>query len=338
MKKIIPILIKYTIAFSIAAFFVWLSLKDVKQEDKHDIAQVFMRAKFLLLLPVFGMMLLSHIFRALRWQQLIEPMGYKPPVFDLLCGVLLGYLANQFIPRAGEIARCTVVAKQQKIPVEKLIGTILAERALDLLCLFILSISAFFLQYSYFSGYGAKIINGLGANLHKGGIKFWLTAGFALIAAATLAFLLTRLAGHKTKLLAIKIWKGLAEGFVSIKKLRRKWLFALYTFAIWACYILSTWMGCFALAETQHLGITAGVALLVFGTFGIIVAPGGLGAYPWAIQKTLLLYNISENIGRASGWLLMLAQVAFVLIFGSLAYIAVKYRNKQYEKHGVITA
>ncbi len=158
-----------------------------------------------------------------------------------------------------------------------------------------------------------------------------------MIAAATLAFLLTRLAGHKTKLLAIKIWKGLAEGFVSIKKLRRKWLFALYTLAIWACYILSTWMGCFALAETQHLGITAGVALLVFGTFGIIVAPGGLGAYPWAIQKTLLLYNISENIGRASGWLLMLAQVAFVLIFGSLAYFAVKYRNKQYEKHGVIT-
>jgi hypothetical protein len=92
------------------------------------------------------------------------------------------------------------------------------------------------------------------------------------------------------------------------------------------------------LAETQHLSITAGVALLVFGTFGIIVAPGGLGAYPFAIQKTLLLYNINSNIAIASGWLLMLAQVAFVLIFGTLAYFAIKKRNKRYEKHGVSSA
>jgi len=335
MKKIIPLILKYGIAFSIAAFFVWLSLKDIKEQDKHDILQALMRAKFLLLLPVFGLMLLSHIFRSLRWKQLIEPMGYKPPVFDLLCGVMLGYLANQFIPRAGEIARCTVVSKQQKIPVEKLIGTILAERAFDLLCLLLLSVSAFFLQYSYFSGYAGEIIGRLGASLHKGGLKFWLTLTIVLAMVFALIVFIKRMAGSKTKLLVVKIWKGLAEGFISIKKLRHKWLFILYTLVIWACYILSTWMGCFALAETQHLSITAGVALLVFGTFGIIVAPGGLGAYPYAIQKTLLLYNVSENIGIASGWLLMLAQVAFVLIFGTLAYFAVEYRNRQYEKHGI---
>lgn len=338
MKKVLTLILKYTLAFGIAAFFIWLSLKDIKEQNKHDIKEALLRARYLLLLPVFALMLFSHLFRTLRWKQLIEPMGYKPPVFDLFCGLMIGYLANQFIPRAGEIARCTVVAKQHKIPVEKLIGTILAERAVDLLCLVILTVSAFFLQYGFFSGYAGDILSKINQNLHNGGLGFWLIASTLIIAVIVTVTYFVKREGKKASSGFAKIFRGLGEGFGSFKKLRHKKLFILYTLLIWLCYILSTWMGCFALVETRHLGITTGVALLVFGTFGIIVAPGGLGAYPYAIQKTLLLYNINENIGIASGWLLMLAQVVFVLIFGTLAYFAVKRRNRYYEKHGIGSA
>ena len=335
MKKILPLILKYGIAFGIAGFFIWLSLKDIKPQDKHDIMQALLHAKFLLLLPVFALMLLSHLFRALRWKQLIEPMGYKPPVFDLLCGILLGYLANQFIPRAGEIARCTIVGRQQKIPVEKLIGTILAERAFDLLCLLMMAVSAFFLQYGYLSGYAGEIVHKLGGNLHNKGQSFWLIASSICVLGIILIIYLVKKPKRKTQSVFARIFRGLGEGFGSIKRVNSKWAFLSYTGLMWLCYVLSTWLGCFALVETQHLGISTGVALLVFGTFGIIVAPGGLGAYPYAIQKTLLLYNINENIAIASGWLLMLAQVVFVLIFGTLAYFAVKWRNRYYEKHRI---
>jgi len=338
MKKLLPLILKYGIAFGIAALFVWLSLKDIKRQDKHDIKEALLHARYLLLLPVFVLMFASHFFRALRWKQLIEPMGYKPPVFDLLCGVLLGYLANQFIPRAGEIARCTVVGRQQKIPVEKLIGTILVERVFDLLCLLLVSLAAFFLQYGYLKGYAGEILAKLGENLHKGGVAFWLvTSSSCIFLIFAITYIIKR-TSNSSNSVVIRIFKGLIEGFNSIKKLQSKWVFIFYTIVIWACYILSTWMGCFALAETRHLGIVAGAALLVCGTLGIIVAPGGLGAYPYAIQKTLLLYNINENIAIASGWLLMLAQVAFVLIFGTLAYFAVKRRNRYYEKHRIGSA
>jgi uncharacterized membrane protein YbhN (UPF0104 family) len=98
---------------------------------------------------------------------------------------------------------------------------------------------------------------------------------------------------------------------------------------MWLCYALSTWIGCWALEETSHLDFLTGIALLVFGTFGVIVAPGGLGAYPIAIQKTLMLYGLNANIGLAVGWLLWLAQFVFNLIFGSLAYIIITIRNKK---------
>jgi hypothetical protein len=214
----------------------------------------------------------------------------------------------------------------------------LAERTFDLLCLLVLSISVFFLQYGFLSGYAGEIINKLGANLQKGGLKFILALIVLLLVMAGLVMLIIKKAGDKTKRLTIKLLKGFKEGFGSIGKLKHKQVFIIYTLLIWACYILSTWMGCFAIAETAHLSITAGVALLVFGTFGIIVAPGGLGAYPYAIQKTLLLYDINSNIAIASGWLLMLAQVAFVIIFGTLAYFAAEWRSKYHEKHSIGSA
>lgn len=339
MKRFVANILKYLIGFGIAAVLIWWSLHKLSSKDLLDIKQALFRARFWLLLPVFAILLLSHWFRAIRWKQLIAPMGYNPPVLDLVCGILIGYIANQLIPRAGEIVRCTAVAKVNKIPPEKIIGTMVAERAFDVICLALITTGTFFMEYRYIESYFSEILHGIKQGLLHGGSKRWWILGSIILVIALLVWIAKRAQSHKWGRFLATVARGLWEGLMSIKKVENKPLFLLNTLFIWSCYIMATWLGCFALEETSHLTISTSVAMLVFGTFGIIVAPGGLGAYPIAIQKTLGFYGLDENIGLATGWILWLAQFLFTIIFGLAAYLLLNYiKRPMHEKHNVHTA
>lgn len=328
MKRIITIIIKYLLAFSIAIFLLWWSLSGLTDKDVADIKEALSKANYVLLFPVFLVLLLSHVFRALRWRQLITPMGYNPSPFHLTCGVLIGYIGNQLIPRAGEVLRCTTISKPTKVPAEKLIGTIVAERAFDISCLVLITIGVFYHESDYISTYAHEISDAIrsGINAKKG--KGWIA--LIVIAILVIIYLLyRRYRTHKVGGFLVKVMKGLAQGLTSIKNVRNKFLFVVYTIGIWVCYAGATYLGCQALDETAHLGVFAALSMLVFGTFGIIVAPGGLGAYPIAIQKTLVLYGIAEIIGLASGWILWIAQFIFTIVFGTLAWLAINIAKKK---------
>jgi len=335
MKRIITIIIKYLLAFSIAIFLLWWSLSGLTDKDVKDIKEALSKANYLLLIPVFLVLLLSHFFRALRWKQLIKPMGYDPSVFYLTCGVLIGYIGNQLIPRAGEVLRCTAISKPTKVPPEKLIGTIVAERAFDISCLLLITIGVFYHEWSYISSYANEIGNAIRSGVFEKKGKAWMA--LIVFAVVIIIYLLyRRYRTHKVGGFLVKVFKGLAQGLTSIKKVKNKPLFLVYTICIWVCYAAATYVGCMALEETSHLGVFAALSMLIFGTFGIIVAPGGLGAYPIAIQKTLTLYGVAEIIGLASGWILWIAQFIFTIVFGTLAYLAINIAKKKIdEEHSI---
>jgi uncharacterized protein (TIRG00374 family) len=338
MKKFLIILLKYVIAFGIGIALIWWSLRDITVDNAAAIKDIMRQARYWLIAPVFILLLFSHYIRALRWKQIIEPMGYHPPVFDLLCGILIGYIGNQLIPRAGEILRCTVISKEQKIPVEKLLGTIIAERMIDILCLALLSCFIFFIEYEYVHVYASQVIHSFSVNLFQGNkLYHWLIVLFAI----ALIFVVVSIIKKRSKRWGsffTRLIQGLWQGSTSMRNLKRKWLFIAYTLLIWLCYISATWVGCFALQQTHHLGITTSIAMLVFGSFGIIIAPGGLGAYPFAIQKTLMYYGIQYTVAIAFGWLLWLAQFMFTIIFGAIAYIAINIKSGINEKHSIGSA
>jgi glycosyltransferase 2 family protein len=335
MKRIITIIIKYLLAFSIAIVLLWWSLSGLTDKDVTDIKEALSKANYWLLLPVFGVLLLSHFFRALRWKQLIKPMGYDPPVFYLTCGVLIGYIGNQLIPRAGEVLRCTAISKPTKVPAEKLIGTIVAERAFDICCLLLITIGVFYHEWSYISAYANEIGDAISSGISGKKGKGWIALIVAVV--IILVYLLyRRYRTHKVGGFLVKIFKGLGQGLSSIKNVKNKFLFLVYTICIWICYAAATYVGCMAIEETAHLGLFAALSMLIFGTFGIIVAPGGLGAYPIAIQKTLTLYGVTEIIGLASGWILWIAQFIFTIVFGTLAYLAINIAKKKIdEEHSI---
>jgi uncharacterized protein (TIRG00374 family) len=115
--------------------FVWLSVRKIEQEQWLQIKAAMQRARVWLILPAGGMLLLSHYSRALRWRILMEPMGYSPSRFNTFAAVMIGYLVNAGVPRLGEVVKCTMLAKYEKVRADRLVGTIVMERAVDVVCL-----------------------------------------------------------------------------------------------------------------------------------------------------------------------------------------------------------
>lgn len=323
-KRLIPVL-KYTAFIAIAVLIIWFSFKGLTPKDWAEIKNALSNANYWVALPVFIVLLLSHSARAARWKQLIQPLGYKPRFINLLGGLLICYLGNAALPRLGEILRCTSVSRYEKIPAEKLIGTIVAERAFDFCCFLLFICIAVATQFDvlghYFHDVKTMLFTGSSTN------KLLVIIGGVLLF-ILLIFLLRKLS-QKDNFLS-RIIKGIGQGLLSIKNVENKPKFIFYTLVIWFSYIGAAWLGCLALDETFNVGLGAAIAMLVSGTFGIMLTPGGIGAYPAAIQKTLLLYSIPAGIGLASGWIQWFAsQFVFVIIFGVIAYIFLPIINRK---------
>jgi glycosyltransferase 2 family protein len=332
MNKKLLATLQYLFFAALAAFFVWLSLKDMDSQKWAQLKNALHRANYWLLVPVLLLLLASHWLRALRWRQLIEPLGYHPGKMNTFLGVMIGYFVNLGAPRLGEVVKCTILARYEKIPADKLVGTIVAERAFDVICL--VAVFALTLVFQF------DVIHSLAATyiyphfLNAGGQFSYMKIVYLLIA-GTVLFLLLKVVSsrfahinivQKVKAIFINIWHGLT----SVKDLKNKPLFIVYSIGIWALYLFSTWFGFFAIRATSGLGITDALSVLAMGSIGMIVSPGGIGAYALLVQETVAFYNVpKEPFGQALGWLLWFGQFLSFILFGVASFILLPRINEK---------
>ena len=332
MKKKLLVLLQYLFFAALAAFFVWLSVKDMDSEKWAQLKDALDRANYWLLVPVLGLLLVSHWLRALRWRQLIEPMGYEPSRINCFLGVMIGYFVNLGAPRLGEVVKCTILARYEKVPAGKLVGTIVAERAFDVVCLAIVFGLTFLFQFNVIHSLTADKMAALfqNANGHISLLKIALVIAGMLVAFFAARWVLSRW-GHinvikKIKAIVVNIWHGLT----SVRELKNKPLFFVYTAGIWCMYLLSTWFGFFAISATSHLTITDALSVLAMGSVGMIVSPGGIGAYALLVQKTVSFYDVpAVPFGLALGWLLWFGQFLSFILFGTVSFILLPIINKK---------
>src|SRR5882672_350197 len=147
MKKTFLATLQYALFAFLAVFFVWLSVRGLDHEKWGQLKKAMDRAHYWLLIPVFSLLLISHWLRALRWRQLMEPLGYHPSKLNSFFAVMIGYFVNLGAPRLGEVLKCTILARYEKIPANKLVGTIVAERAFDVICLLLVFGLTFVFQF-----------------------------------------------------------------------------------------------------------------------------------------------------------------------------------------------
>ena len=244
-----------------------------------------------------------------------------------------GYLANLAVPRLGEVLKCTILARYEKVPAEKLVGTIVAERAVDVISLGIVFFLALITQFDVLGAYGTELFRQLFENKRGSFSPLRIIIALVVLLLILLAIRIWfRQFSHlKVVILAKKILKGIWEGLSSIGKLKNKRAFILYSVGIWGLYIFGTWIGLLATSGTSHLGLQHAVAALAFGSIGMIVTPGGIGAYAYFIAKVLEQNDIPFETGFANGTLQWFAQFIIVVIVGALSLLLLPVYNKKKE-------
>ena len=331
MNKRLVSLLKYLFFLGLGVFLVWWSLHQIPDEKWGEFKRSLQTANYWLILPVFLILSLSHVLRALRWRILMRPMGYMPSFLNTFFAVMIGYLANLAVPRLGEVLKCTLLARYEKVPAEKLVGTIVAERAVDVLSLGVVFLLAMITQFDVVGEYGKQLFRQLFEN--NAGKFSLLKIGMvlAILAAGIIAIKVWfyQFAHLKIVVLFKKILHGIWEGLSSVKNLQQKGLFFFYSAAIWLLYIFGTWVGLLATEGTAHLGLQQAVSALAFGSIGMIITPGGIGAYAYFIAKVLEKNGVPFEIGFANGTIQWFAQFIIVVIVGSLCLGLLPFYNKK---------
>ena len=289
MKKksffyILKIIFSLAFIFFILYYFFGKN-SDSLQEHLKDRVKI----EFVILSMIFGG--LAYVSRGLRWVALVDAINYNTSKKNAIAAVSIGYFTNLFLPRAGEISRCTSLYKTDNIPVEKLFGTILIERVIDFIFLVLFALIAFLLKsdeiFKAYSSY--KEINTSSSN-------FLEILIFTIVVTSFFIFLFRKKIKsskfyHRVKAFLI----GIKEGFYSIKKIKHKSIFWIHTISIWVMYFLMTWICFFTIPETINLNISDGIFLLVIGGIGMVIpSPGGIGSYHLLVMIGLFALQIDS--------------------------------------------
>jgi uncharacterized protein (TIRG00374 family) len=304
----------------------------MSDEQVFQLKESFRQTKFLYLLPVAVTLLVAHFSRGIRWKILMTPMGYNPSTANVFFAVMIGYFFNMLVPRLGEVMKCTTLAKYEKIPPDRLIGTIVAERAFDVVCLLLVIILTVVVQFDVVGHYTLNLFSGFikRSDGHMSYVRIALFIAVIITIFMGMRWLIKRY-GNKGFMLKVKhFFNGIWEGLTSIKKVQKKGWFLFHTGLIWAMYLLSIYIGFYAFPSIEHLGIKGSLSVLTFGSLGMIIpTPGGMGSYQYILTKTLPLYGVSEVVAFAFGNVLWGAQTLILIVCGIFSLVMLPIINKK---------
>ncbi len=272
--------------------------------------------------------MLSNFFRAWRWQQLIEPLGKKVYFWNAFWSVMIGYFANLGLPRMGEVVRAGLLGRYEGLPVEKVMGTVVVDRILDVVMLLVIIGLAFMLQWDTLSNF---VIESRGDSEGSGGFGPLLAMGVGglLVGAAMLIWLLRKFSHTALVQKITKLAKGFAEGLRSLTKVKSKPILILNTVGIWVCYFGMAFLPFFSFPPTEHLGVDAALMVFIFSALGIVIpSPGGMGSYHFMVIQALALFSIAGDDALSfANVLFFTLQIGVNVLFGIIGLIVLPMIN-----------
>ncbi len=314
------------------AGLLWLSFYKL---DYDEVRKDIMEADYHWLLLALVFAIGSHILRALRWNMLINAMGYKTRLSTTFFAVMIGYLANTAVPRMGEFMRCGVLSKKERIPFNALFGTVISERLLDLIMLAIIIVMVIIFQLDLVGNYINNIFEPIINSLFTNWISILIfVGGFFVLVAISIWFVWQSREWIKSFRFYNKVrgfLDGILEGIKTVLKMEDKWLFIFYTIAIWLFYSIMVYIPVLMLKDTSHLSFIDGLTILAIGSLGIVApVPGGIGAYHFIVKSILVeLYSINANAAGSFAAITHAGQTILNVLAGSLSYFYMMVINKR---------
>lgn len=334
MKKVILQILKISGFLALGVLLLYLAFRGVALDE---LAATLREVNFWWIGLSLLFACISFFSRARRWMLLVQPLGYKPSFRNTYHALMIGYLSNYALPRLGEVTRCVTLGKREKIPVDSLIGTVIVERVIDLLMLFLILLVLLFTWMEKFGAFFSeqvfnplmqKVVDAFG-----GTFAFWLMIAGPLLLLFLLLYLFRNRLGRFVLVRKVRdIIRGVIQGLKTIFRMERKWEFIFHSLFIWLCYILMTWMVVFSLEETSGLTFIDGMFLLVIGGLGMSApVTAGFGAYHWITSRGLVfVYDFSLELGSAYAILAHESNSLLTILMGGISYLMwMVSRNKK---------
>ena len=326
-NSFVPKILKYLLSIFLTIIIIYFLFK---HQDPIALLNELKKVDFnwIILSMIFGA--LAYVSRGLRWKIMLEAIDYKTSNINNIAAVSIGYFTNLFVPRAGELTRCTALNQKEQIPLNKLFGTIIIERIIDFIALIFLLLFTLITQH--------KIINDLylvikNQNNETNSQKKILLI-FASFAVLILFIILCK---KQIKKLSFynkinQFLDGLKEGIKSVRNIKNKTHFWIHTFVIWLMYFLMTYVCFFSMSETNHLSLIDGVFILVLGGIGMVIpTPGGIGSYHAIVMIGLAVLGVgyisfgSENTATNPALIfptvVHIAQTLVAIIMGMISLL-----------------
>jgi hypothetical protein len=274
----------------------------------------------------------AYIVRAYRWKYLLQPLGYQIPFWHRYHAIAIGYLINYTIPRAGEVARATMLYRSDGATFSKVAGTILVERAFDVVILASILLGATTFLNDDFSAISQLIKDQI-----KGGSSdafTWIGYGFIFLIGIAILFGLSK---QRIRSKIVEFFRGILEGVGSVFQTQGKLQFLLQTLLIWVIFLIGFELCFLAFPETSRISLSGVFLAFIAGTIGITLTNGGIGVFPFAVGLSIEYYLNKESqlsttgVGFALGMIIWCSQTLLVIILGVISLILLPKNYRQHD-------
>jgi uncharacterized membrane protein YbhN (UPF0104 family) len=327
-------LLKVLVSLGLGVYLTWYLFDIMSEEDIAVFKKTIINSNYWLITLSLILALVSYFSRAYRWGYTLWPMGYKSSFKNQYHSIMIGYLVNMTIPRAGEFSRAVMLKRSDNIPIGPGFGTIVTERIIDMIIMFSLAALAILISPNETSIIFKRIKESfVGTSSEDGGSGLWM---YALIVFGLILLGLLFITRIRQRIL--EFLNSLKEGLSSIFKVKQYWAYLFHTLIIWISYLVMFALPFYAIEGTSNVPFSGMLLAFSFGALGISFTNGGMGAYPLLIGITTAYYlqkqgvENADAIGNALGMVIWATQTIFLILLGLISLVLMPRKYNTDEK------
>ena len=325
-KKISNTLIKVLLPLFLGLVLLWYLYRNQNLTEIMHIIKKGVRYEIILLSLIFGLM--GNVIRGFRWCILIDSLGKRVKRLNSIYAVLGNYAINMALPRVGEIWRCGIISKYEKIHFSKLLGTLFVDRIMDTFVVGLLTLCLSLFNIRFFRNFFAENPPLLIEMIYNTLSSVWFYAGIVFVT-LSIWFVFVRLKHLSIIKKTIGLLNNVLEGIKSLWKNKHKGLFFLQTLLIWGCYFTYFYITFYAFDFTKELGIRIGLIAFVMSSIGVAVpVQGGIGVWHFMVMTTLVAFGVGKSDAGAFALVVFTVQNAWVALVGLFGIAALPVINK----------
>lgn len=325
-KSILRTFLKISLPLAFGVLLLWFLYRKMDVSEIVKVIKEDVRYDIILFSLLFGA--LANVIRGLRWELLIRSLGERPKRSNIIWAVLGNYAVNLVLPRVGEVWRCGVVARYDKVKFTKLFGTLLVDRVMDTIAVGLITAFIFVFHFGFFLSFFSKnpdLLDGF----HSTFTSLWIYV-LAIIMGVVVWFVFTYMKHFtvvkKIKNTLLSVWDGIR----SVWYMKEKGRFFLYTILIWTGYFFYFYITFYAFDFTRDLGISVGLIAFTMSSIGVAVpVQGGIGPWHFMVIATLVCFGVNETDAAAFALVVHTLQTVWTGLIGLAGVVTLPIINRK---------